>query len=69
MIVDNPYFAVTGDDGAFTIAGLPPGTYTVEAWHPTLGARTAKVTIGKGKRADAKTTFHFKAAAPAGDAP
>jgi hypothetical protein len=60
MIVDNPYFAVTGDDGAFTIPDLPPGTYTVEAWHPTLGARTATVRIKA--RGAAKTTFHFKAA-------
>jgi hypothetical protein len=61
MIVDNPYFAVTGDDGAFAIADLPPGTYTVEAWHPTLGTRTAKVTIRRGARATARTTFHFAA--------
>ena len=60
MIVDNPYFAVSGDDGVFTIAGLPAGTYTLEAWHPTLGKKTAKITIGRGKRADQKTTFHFK---------
>jgi hypothetical protein len=65
VVVDNPYFAVSGDDGAFTITGLPPGTYTLEAWHPTLGTRTAKVTIGRGRRAAAKATFHFKAAAAA----
>ena len=63
MIVDNPHFAVTGDDGAFTLPDLAPGTYTIEAWHPTLGTRTATIKIGTGKRADAKTTFHFKAAA------
>lgn len=63
VVVDNPYYAVTADDGAFTIPGdLPPGTYTLEAWHPTLGKQTAKVTIKRGAHATAKTTFHFKAA-------
>jgi len=60
VVVDNPYFAVTDDAGAFTLTGLPPGTYTLEAWHPVLGARTDKVTVGK--RAAAKASFHFKAA-------
>ena len=60
VVVDNPFDDVTGDDGAFSIGDLPPGTYTLEAWHPTLGAQTAKVTIKKGARAT-KTVFHFKA--------
>jgi hypothetical protein len=65
LVVDNPYFAVTGDDGAFEIDGLAPGTYTLEAWHPVLGSRTATITIGKGKRARATATFHFKPVATA----
>ena len=64
LVVDNPFFAVTADDGAFALDDLPPGTYTLEAWHPALGTRTAKVTIKRGAHATAKTTFHFKAAAP-----
>ena len=32
-VVDNPYFAVTGKDGTFKIANVPPGKYTVEAMH------------------------------------
>ncbi len=65
VVVDNPFFAVTGDDGAFTIAGLAPGIYTLEAWHPVLGVRTAKITIGRGRRASATATFHFKPVAAA----
>jgi plastocyanin len=44
-VVDNPYFAVSGDDGSFTIDGLPDGAYTIAAWHEELGEKTAKVTV------------------------
>jgi hypothetical protein len=57
VVSDNPYFAVTGADGAFTLDGVPPGTYTVEAWHPTLGVKTARVKVKKGKTA--KATFAY----------
>lgn len=36
-VVDHPYFAVTGTDGAFTLAKVPPGTYVVAAWHERFG--------------------------------
>jgi plastocyanin len=58
VVSDSPYFAVTGADGAFSIAGLPPGTYTLEAWHSTLGTKTATVTIGKAKK-PAPVVFRF----------
>jgi len=37
---------VTAADGTFTIKGLPPGTYTIEAWHEKLGTQTMTVTVG-----------------------
>lgn len=43
---DHPYFAVTDEGGRFTIAGVPPGSYTLKAWHPALGVTTHPVTIG-----------------------
>lgn len=45
-VFNNPYFAVTGDDGSFTLKGVPPGEYTIEAWQEKYGAQTAKVTVG-----------------------
>lgn len=43
-VVEGPA-AVTGPDGSFAIAGLPPGSYTLWAWHERLGERTAAVTV------------------------
>ncbi|MCB0417521.1 MAG: hypothetical protein H6617_03410 [Bdellovibrionaceae bacterium] len=57
-VVDNPYFAVTGDDGSFTLKDVPPGDYTIEAWHEKLKTKTATVKVaGAG---DTKTVdFSF----------
>ena len=30
---ENPYFAITGKDGNYTIEGVPPGKYTLKTWH------------------------------------
>lgn len=56
----NPYFVTSDEDGAFTLQGVPPGTYTLEAWHETLGTRTAEVTVKEGQ--DATVSFEFVAA-------
>jgi plastocyanin len=44
-VVDNPYFAVTDENGKFSIADLPAGGYTVRIWHEYLGERTQPVTV------------------------
>lgn len=53
----NPFFAVSGADGGFTIDKLPPGSYTLEAWHERLGTRTADVVVAE--ETPAKATFDF----------
>jgi plastocyanin len=62
-VVDNPYFAVTGEDGKFSLKGVPAGTYTVEAWHEKLEPMTQSVTIAASESKD--VTFTFKAPAAA----
>jgi plastocyanin len=47
-VFDHPWFAVTGEDGTFSLDGLPPGDYTLEVWHETLGTQTRQVTVGAG---------------------
>jgi plastocyanin len=41
----NPFFAVTGPDGAFTLNNVPPGTYNIEAVHEKYGSREGRVTL------------------------
>ncbi len=45
-VVSNPFYAVTDEQGAFTLKGLPPGDYTIGAWQEKYGARNQKVTVG-----------------------
>lgn len=44
-VFDHPFFQVTGEDGAFSLKGLPPGEYEIEAWHERLGTRSARVRL------------------------
>ncbi len=59
-VVEHPYFAVSGKDGAFKIPNLPPGKYTLEAVHPKAGVQTQEVTVADS--AAANFTFEVKPA-------
>ena len=56
-VLNHPFFAVTPADGTFSIKGLPPGTYTIEAWHEKLGPMTQSVTVAEKETKDANFTF------------
>lgn len=53
-VVDHPYYSVSGENGSFEIKDLPPGEYTLEAWHEKYGTQTQKVTV-----TDAPATADF----------
>jgi plastocyanin len=62
-VLDHPYFAVTGEDGKFSIKGLPPGTYKLSAWHEKAGTKTIDVTVAaKETKEDANFSFSAPAA-------
>ena len=47
-VIKHPFFAVTDKTGTFELKNLPPGEYTIEAWHEKLGTSTQKITVGSG---------------------
>ncbi len=49
VVLSNPYFSKTGNDGRFTIADIPPGQYTLKTWHEEKRPHEQKVTVEAGK--------------------
>ncbi len=47
-VLSHPFFATTGEDGKFTIKGLPAGEYEIVAWHEKFGEQSAKVKVADG---------------------
>jgi plastocyanin len=48
VVVETPYFAVTGKDGSYTIKNVPPGKYVIKTWHEHLKAQSKAVEVAAG---------------------
>jgi plastocyanin len=48
-VLPHPFFAVTGDDGVFIIADVPPGDYALSAWHESLKFKDQKLSVSAGE--------------------
>jgi hypothetical protein len=59
-VLPYPFFAVTDRNGYFRIGGLPPGNYTIAAWHERFGEKTIEVTVTP--RAQQTLSFEFSSA-------
>jgi len=57
MAPKHPYAVVVNDDGTYTIGDIPPGKYTLKAWHPRLGVKKSKITVKAGGTLQADFTF------------
>jgi plastocyanin len=44
-VLDHPFFSITDPSGTFSVSGLPPGTFTLAAWHERFGTRTQEITL------------------------
>jgi plastocyanin len=58
-VLSTSHYVMTGNDGKFSLTELPPGKYTVTAWHERFGTQSQEVTVADGKAATAD--FVFKA--------
>ncbi len=56
-VASNPFFSVTGADGAFSINGVPPGKYTIEAVHEKFGSKELKITLDPKAAATLEFTY------------
>jgi hypothetical protein len=57
VVTAHPYFAVTAADGTFSITDVPPGMYTLRAWHETLGSREQTIAVAPGGTTEASFRF------------
>lgn len=57
---DSPYYAVTKADGSFKINHVPPGEYTIKAWHPILGTQKTNVTVPPNGETEVSYEFSAK---------
>ncbi|MCU7810326.1 MAG: carboxypeptidase regulatory-like domain-containing protein [Candidatus Thiodiazotropha sp. (ex Notomyrtea botanica)] len=57
FVAKNPYYAKVAEDGTFTIGDVPPGSYTIKAWHGMLKNQKAKVKVDAGGTATVDFTF------------
>ncbi len=60
MAPTHPYAVVVGEDGSYSIDDIPPGTYTVAAWHPRFGLQKSKLEVPANGSASADFTFSSK---------
>jgi hypothetical protein len=52
LAMENPYYALTDQDGRFEIGDIPSGTYKMVIWHPYLGGtKEQTITIQPKSRA------------------
>jgi hypothetical protein len=59
-IFDHPYFAVSGKDGSFKIANVPPGKYKLQAAHRKAGVVIQDVEVKEGEPAKVDFTLEVK---------
>ena len=57
FVAGNPYYSVTGEDGAFSLTDVPAGKYKVTIWHEKLGTQTKEVEVKDGETAKLDVEF------------
>jgi plastocyanin len=60
LVLENPYFAETDGNGNYKIAGVPPGTYKLKAWHERLPADEKEIIVPTNGEAKVDFTLGIK---------
>lgn len=55
VVAEHPYFAVSDENGEFKLTDVPPGAYTLQLWHETLGEHEQQITV----KPNAETRVEF----------
>ncbi len=63
-VLPNPYFAVTGEDGSFSIDNVPPGPYTVRIAHELWPTQERQVTVTGGSATSCDASFDLAHSLP-----
>ncbi|HTL60652.1 MAG TPA: carboxypeptidase regulatory-like domain-containing protein [Nitrospira sp.] len=59
LAMENPYYAMTDQDGRFEIGDIPPGTYKLVVWHPYIGgAKEQLITIAPKGHTAVEVNIH-----------
>jgi plastocyanin len=61
-VESHPFHQVTGEDGSFSLRGLPAGSYEVEVWHERLGTQKRQVQLGEGESRKVEIAFKPRSA-------
>lgn len=61
IAVDNPYYVLSDEHGRFSINDVPPGTYDLRAWHPSIKRVVKRQVTIEPERA---VTVHFQLPSP-----
>jgi plastocyanin len=61
-VFKHPYFAVTDKNGSFDLKNVPPGEYTIQAWHEKYGVLTQKVNLAPNQSQGVEFVFKPRAA-------
>jgi hypothetical protein len=56
-VLSHPFFSISARNGSYQISGLPPGQYTVVAWHERFGEQRSEISVGVGEQKNLDFTF------------
>jgi hypothetical protein len=57
VVLKNSHYSVSDGSGSFSLPNLPPGKYTVKAWHEQFGEQSQVVSISSGEKKELNFVF------------